>query len=162
MSGGSAAAWTSRTGKGRMVEELTEVRVLDAMGDNDLDGDEDEDSIRAADAVSRAFVAHHVRLLRRLGGIVEESEVDGSSSDVKTVQLAPKDLASLELGPLSTMDARWVEWLAETHPGVAPSIGGAPSSAESRTGSKVVVRVRRARWRDVLGAVFGFGLVGAD
>ncbi|EIW77717.1 hypothetical protein CONPUDRAFT_108960 [Coniophora puteana RWD-64-598 SS2] len=55
-----------------------------------------------------------------------------------TVALGAKDVASFELGPLSALDARYVEWLAEEYGG----------------GVRVVVK---RSWRDVFGAVFGFG-----
>jgi hypothetical protein len=50
------------------------------------------------------------------------------------VELTPRDVLELELGPLSTLDAQFVEWLAEEY------------------GGGVRVSVRRG-WRDVLGLV---------
>ena len=50
-------------------------------------------------------------------------------------ELTPRDVLELELGPLSTLDAEFVEWLAEEY------------------GGGVRVSVRRG-WRDVLGLVF--------
>ena len=55
-----------------------------------------------------------------------------------TVQLAPRDVLELELGPLSTLDAHFIEWLAEEY------------------GAGVRVTVRRG-WRDILGLVFTLG-----
>jgi hypothetical protein len=56
------------------------------------------------------------------------------------VQLAPRDVLDLELSPLSSLDARFVEWLAEEY-GV------------SHAGAGVRVFVKRG-WRDLLGLVF--------
>lgn len=152
MSESSTAVFTSRTwvGKGKLTEEPVEISALDVDG-----SEEDFETFRAnaAASVSRAFAAYHSRLLQRLSLLVEESSVGGGQSNdlgLRTVMLSPRDLASLDLGPLSVIDARWIEWLSDSHPGV---VGG--STGESRRG-RTVVRVRRARWRDVLGAVFGF------
>ncbi|KDQ58139.1 hypothetical protein JAAARDRAFT_193588 [Jaapia argillacea MUCL 33604] len=54
------------------------------------------------------------------------------------VTLTPKDIVTFELGPLNSMDAKFIEWLAEEY------------------GGGVGVVVRRG-WRDLLGLVFGFG-----
>ncbi|KAF8905384.1 hypothetical protein CPB85DRAFT_1315439 [Mucidula mucida] len=75
------------------------------------------------------------------------------------VVLTAKDLAAMELGPLSAMDARYVEWLGKEY-------GGAgrveevlvPVESEVRTrgrGRGVKVIVRRG-WKDVLGVVLGY------
>jgi hypothetical protein len=59
------------------------------------------------------------------------------------VQLAPRDVLELELSPLSSLDARFVEWLAEEY-------------GASRAGAGVRVFVKRG-WRDLLGLVFAVG-----
>jgi len=56
------------------------------------------------------------------------------------VQLAPRDVLELELSPLSSLDARFVEWLAEEY-------------GASHAGAGVRVFVKRG-WRDLLGLVF--------
>jgi hypothetical protein len=56
------------------------------------------------------------------------------------VQLTPRDVLELELSPLSSLDARFVEWLAEEY-------------GAGRAGARVRVNVRRG-WRDLLGLVF--------
>lgn len=73
-----------------------------------------------------------------LGGTEEASERD----EVVVVQLAPRDVLELELSPLSSLDAQFVEWLVEEY--------GAGS------GMRVSVSVRRG-WRDLLGLVFTVG-----
>lgn len=54
------------------------------------------------------------------------------------IVLTPKDMSSFELGPLSGLDAKFVEWLGEEY--VAD-------------GTQVVVK---KGWKEVLGFVFGF------
>jgi hypothetical protein len=66
----------------------------------------------------------------------------GEQDEVAVVQLAPRDVLELELSPLSSLDAHFVEWLVEEY--------GAGS------GMRVSVSVRRG-WRDLLGLVFTAG-----
>ncbi|KAI0344371.1 hypothetical protein BDW22DRAFT_1483434 [Trametopsis cervina] len=142
MSGGSNTVWTNWTGRGRQ----------------DRDEDEEEDAENSEEdreqTVSRVFQGYHARLLERLDSIIVEQTTGTEHSQhqptrEEVVVLAPKDLAALDLSPLSGMDARWVEWLAELRtPAIPITSAGAP---------RVTVKVRKARWRDVLGVVFGFG-----
>jgi hypothetical protein len=73
------------------------------------------------------------------GGRAEEEQ-----EEVVLVQLAPRDVFELELSPLSSLDADFVEWLAEEYGACAGS------------GVRVSVYVRRG-WRDLLGLVFTVG-----
>jgi hypothetical protein len=66
----------------------------------------------------------------------------GERDEVVVVQLAPRDVLELELSPLSSLDAQFVEWLVEEY--------GAGSDM------RVSVSVRRG-WRDLLGLVFTVG-----
>lgn len=131
-----------------------------ADGGGGGEDDEDDGQLRAARrevaialALLRAFQAHSDRLLARLGDtLAPHLKLDVQRGKKKTkkagqasvVTLTPKDLLALDLGPLSTMDARFVEWLADAYFGVA----------QNAHHMKVVVR--KARWRDVVGVVFGF------
>ncbi len=78
--------------------------------------------------------------INELGG-TEEGETR-ERDEVVVVQLAPRDVLELELSPLSSLDAQFVEWLVEEY--------GACS------GTPVSVSVRRG-WRDILGLVFTVG-----
>lgn len=108
-------------------------------------------------ALLRAFHAHSARLLARLADTLaphlpthQQQQQRGKQKQKKAVvvvTLTPKDLVALDLGPLSTTDARFVEWLAD-----AWFVGGGAPQQQQNT--RVVVR--RARWRDVVGVVFGF------
>ena len=66
----------------------------------------------------------------------------GERDEVVVVQLVPRDVLELELSPLSSLDAQFVEWLVEEY--------GAGSDM------RVSVSVRRG-WRDLLGLVFTVG-----
>ena len=79
--------------------------------------------------------------LRTNEGAGAEGET-GERDEVVVVQLAPRDVLELELSPLSSLDAQFVEWLVEEY--------GAGS------GLRVSVSVRRG-WRDLLGLVFAVG-----
>lgn len=63
---------------------------------------------------------------------------DRGIKNENTIVLTPKDMSSFELGPLSGLDAKFVEWLGEEY--VAD-------------GTQVVVK---KGWKEVLGFVFGF------
>jgi hypothetical protein len=81
-------------------------------------------------------------------GEVRTNELGGTEGEtserdeVVVVQLAPRDVFELELSPLSSLDAQFVEWLVEEY--------GAGSDM------RVSVSVRRG-WRDLLGLVFTVG-----
>ncbi|KAI6145014.1 hypothetical protein BKA82DRAFT_652193 [Pisolithus tinctorius] len=58
--------------------------------------------------------------------------------DTNVIYLTPRDVLSFELGPFSSLDARYLEWLGEEYGG----------------GKKVVVK---RGWKDLLGVLLGFG-----
>ncbi|KAJ6602772.1 hypothetical protein DFH09DRAFT_1125495 [Mycena vulgaris] len=57
---------------------------------------------------------------------------------VQTIYFTSKDMAAFELGPMSGMDARYLEWLALEYGG----------------GASVVMK---RGWKEMLGAIFGYG-----
>lgn len=63
----------------------------------------------------------------------------GIATTNQVVSLTPKDIVAFELGPFSSLDARYLEWLAAEY-----------------AGDQVKVIVKRS-WRDLLGAIFGYG-----
>ena len=79
-----------------------------------------------------------------LGGTEGET---GERDEVVVVQLAPRDVLELELSPLSSLDAQFVEWLVEEY-GAGPGV-------------RVSASVRRG-WRDLFGLVFTVGGGGSD
>lgn len=94
-------------------------------------------------ALLQTFHAHTAYVLSRLSSFLPSTPLSQSSTQadhLETVTLTPKDLLSFELGPLSSLDARFVEWLGDEY------------------GSQLGVRiVTKKSWRDLVGLVFGFG-----
>ncbi len=89
-------------------------------------------------ALLQTFHAQTRFLLSRLATVLPPS----ASSLSDDAQLTPRDLLVLALGPLSSLDARFVEWLAEEYAGGAR------------------VSVRRG-WRDLLGGLVGAAVGGS-
>jgi hypothetical protein len=140
----------------------------DAYRDDDEQGEEGEPPALVHDRQSRTTLAllqtFHAQTrfwLSRLAtmlppqcaatsasGEVRTNELGGTEGEtserdeVVVVQLAPRDVFELELSPLSSLDAQFVEWLVEEY--------GAGSDM------RVSVSVRRG-WRDLLGLVFTVG-----
>ena len=88
---------------------------------------------------------------------------DGAERDTDAIILTPKDLLSMDLGVLSDLDARFVEWLAvaeelsvpEEGPGPAGQTGtGSGAGAGAGPRSKRRVMVKR-NWKDVVGVLLG-------
>ncbi|KAH8980082.1 hypothetical protein EDB92DRAFT_2107324 [Lactarius akahatsu] len=108
-------------------------------------GDEDEDGAvlvrsrqtRTTLALLQTFHAQTRFLLSRLATVLPST-----ASPLPDAQLTPRDLLVLALGPLSSLDARFVEWLAEEYAGGAR------------------VSVRRG-WRDLLGGLVGAAVGGS-
>ncbi|KAH8985050.1 hypothetical protein EDB86DRAFT_3105849 [Lactarius hatsudake] len=122
------------------------------QGDDDVgkygsgsSGDEDEDGAvlvrsrqtRTTLALLQTFHAQTRFLLSRLATVLPST-----ASSLPDAQLTPRDLLALALGPLSSLDARFVEWLAEEYAGGAR------------------VSVRRG-WRDLLGGLVGAAVGGS-
>jgi hypothetical protein len=143
--------------------------------DEDEDGDEDEgDAVLVRDRQSRTTLAllqtFHAQTrfwLSRLVSLLppestykdddptpNEGDDDDDGREVErsaaamVVQLAPRDVLELELSPLSSLDARFVEWLAEEY-------------GASHAGTGVRVFVKRG-WRDLLGLVFAVSSVSSS
>ncbi|KAK7018445.1 hypothetical protein R3P38DRAFT_2634169 [Favolaschia claudopus] len=60
------------------------------------------------------------------------------SKDKNTLTLTSKDMSAFELGPMSGMDARYLEWFASEYSG----------------GATVVIK---RGWKEMFGAIFGYG-----
>jgi hypothetical protein len=142
----------------------------DAYRDDDEEGEEGESTALVHDRQSRTTLAllqtFHAQTrfwLSRLATLLppqctatsasgelrtNELELGGTEGETRerdevvVVQLAPRDVLELELSPLSSLDAQFVEWLVEEY--------GAGSDM------RVSVSVRRG-WRDLLGLVFTVG-----
>jgi len=96
-------------------------------------------------ALLQTFHANSCFQLSRLASLVPQPPttlVDVPSSrpspDVEVIYVTPKDILSFELGPLSTLDTHYLEWLADEYGG----------------GAQFVVK---RGWKDLFGVLFGFG-----
>jgi hypothetical protein len=97
-------------------------------------------------ALLQTFHAHTVNILSQLSCYLQSASPASPplpsprDGNLGIVTLTPKDLWSFDLGPLSSLDARFIEWLGDEY--------------GSQAGVRVVVR---RGWRDLVGFVFGFG-----
>ncbi|KAF8525184.1 hypothetical protein BU17DRAFT_41847 [Hysterangium stoloniferum] len=89
-------------------------------------------------ALLNTFHAHSEFLSERLSELLDEASADSNSTE--TLVLHPRDVMSLELGVLSDLDARFLEWLAERN--------------KKSGGRKVIVK---RGWKDLLAVLLGFG-----
>ncbi|KIK65185.1 hypothetical protein GYMLUDRAFT_56608 [Collybiopsis luxurians FD-317 M1] len=94
----------------------------------------DDAQLRTTLALLQTFHAHTSFQLSTLESILPPP----SDRQQSTVYLVPKDILAFELGPFSSVDARYLEWLVEEYGG----------------GATVVIR---RGWKDLFGIVFGYG-----
>jgi len=90
-------------------------------------------------ALLQTFHAHTTNLLSKLSYHLPSAPAPSSGVNISTVYLSPRDLYAFELGPLSGLDAQFIEWLGEEY--------------GSRVGVRVVVR---RGWKDLARLVLGF------
>ena len=147
-SGGSVWTWASGRGTLSVPLSLSAQKTCDASTANEADSV--EGSERAAKravqmnmtlALLQAFQTNTDALLARLGEILPERtahshNVSSGAASGPALVLTPKDLISFDLGPLSGLDGRFVEWLVEVY----------------GNGTRVVVR---RNWKDVVALIFG-------
>ncbi len=117
-------------------------------GGDDEGGEEDQDGavlVRSRQAhttlaLLQTFHAQTRFLLSRLATVLPPS----ASALSDHAQLTPRDLLVLALGPLSSLDARFVEWLAEEYAGGATCLAGSwvPPSAGRACPRRRVVHER--------------------
>lgn len=120
-------------GKARQVSTSTAVEH-DTNDTNYDDSGRRDGQLRTTLSLLQTFHAHTTFQL----SVLESFLPPGRPSEPQTVYLAPKDILAFELGPLSGFDAKYLEWLAQEYAG------------------ETTVIVRRG-WRDLLGAIFGYG-----
>ncbi|KAF9650436.1 hypothetical protein BDM02DRAFT_3154894 [Thelephora ganbajun] len=89
-------------------------------------------------ALLQTFHAHTTNLLSKLAYHLPSAPGPSSGGNLSTIYLSPRDLYAFELGPLSGLDAQFIEWLGEEY--------------GSRVGVRVVVR---RGWRDLIRVIFG-------
>lgn len=108
-------------------------------------GNDDEDAklrkreqqLLLALALLQTFHAHTINLLSKLSQYLPGAPA-ASSGNLSTIYLSPRDLYSFELGPLSGLDAQFIEWLGEEY--------------GSRVGVRIIVR---KGWKDLARLVLG-------
>lgn len=89
-------------------------------------------------ALLQTFHAHTINLLSKLSCYLPRTPVPAAGDNLSTIYLSPRDLYAFELGPLSGLDAQFIEWLGEEY--------------GSRVGVRVVVR---RGWKDLARLVLG-------
>ena len=89
-------------------------------------------------ALLQTFHAHTTNLLSKLSYHLPSTPAPSSSSNLSTIYLSLRDLWGFELGPLSGLDAEFIEWLGEEY--------------GSRVGVRIVVR---RGWKDLARLVLG-------
>jgi len=94
--------------------------------------------VRTTLALLSIFHAHSEFLSERLSDLLDEASPESASGT--TLVLTPRDVMAMELGVLSDLDAKFLEWLAERN--------------EKSGGRKVIVR---KGWKDLLGVLLGLG-----
>ncbi|KAG2098105.1 hypothetical protein BD769DRAFT_1631354 [Suillus cothurnatus] len=87
-------------------------------------------------ALLQTFHANTSFQLSRLVDLLPS--VASGTPEASMIYITPKDMISFELGPLSSLDARYLEWLAD----------------EYGAGTQIVVK---RGWKDLFGMIFGFG-----
>lgn len=87
-------------------------------------------------ALLQTFHAHTTNLLSKLSHYLPRDPTPCSTGNLSTIHLSPKELYSFELGPLSSLDAQFIEWLGDEY--------------GSRVGVRIVVR---RGWKDLARAV---------
>ncbi|KAF5375835.1 hypothetical protein D9615_008178 [Tricholomella constricta] len=132
-------------GKARQVSSSTAIgNDGDGLGHDYNDDDHDHDNreerrdgqLLTTLSLLQTFHAHTAFQLSVLESFITEPNT-AEGQPAKTVYLAPKDIVAFELGPFSSFDAKYLEWLSEEYAG----------------DTRVVVK---RGWKDLLGALFGY------
>ncbi|KAF9074596.1 hypothetical protein BDP27DRAFT_1416010 [Rhodocollybia butyracea] len=127
------------TGKASGSNKTPQNSITD-VGDNQpetsiIDTPERDDAqLRTTSALLQTFHAHTLFQLSTLESLLPPPPERSNG----TIQLTPKSILAFELGPFSSMDERYLEWLI------------------SEYGGGTTLTVRRS-WRDLFGIVFGYG-----
>jgi hypothetical protein len=138
----SGMTWPDRnTGADRRQPSSSSAatRSMPQLCSNDTDPETNERrdrQILTTLALLQTFHANTSFQLSRLADLLPS--VTSGTPETSIIYITPKDMVSFELGPLSSLDARYLEWLAD----------------EYGAGSQIVVR---RGWKDLFGMIFGFG-----
>ncbi|KAF7291123.1 hypothetical protein MIND_01255400 [Mycena indigotica] len=88
--------------------------------------------------------AHTTWQIERLGAVIA-SKLQATDDTELTIVLTPRDLVALELGALSSADAKYLEWLGGEY---------ALASRDNVSGINFVVK---RGWKEILSVIFGYG-----
>jgi hypothetical protein len=129
----SGMSWSSGKSTGVKVnaQQVPSSPAVPLDTQADLDERRDRQALTTL-ALLQTFHANTCLQLSRLA-----SFLPSGSSAAGTVSLSPKDVTLFELGPLSSFDARYLQWLADEY------------------GGGVRVEIKRGGWRDWVGVIFG-------
>jgi len=143
VSGASGSSKTTKRASGMSVwSKFTNRDANDQL--IQLGSDEDtrlrkrEQQILLTLALLQTLHAHTTNLLSKLSYHLPSTPAPSSGGNLSTIYLIPRDLYAFELGPLSGLDAQFIEWLGEEY--------------GSRVGVRVVVR---RGWKDLTRLVLG-------
>jgi hypothetical protein len=130
----SGMSWSSGKSTGIKLNPQPVSSSSAAPADAQTDFDKRRDrQLLTTLALLQTFHANTCFQLSRLGSFLPS----GNSSSPGIVFLSPKDVTSFELGPLSSFDARYLQWLADEYGGGAR------------------IEIKRGGWRDWVGIIFG-------
>ena len=140
-SGSSVWTWAGgRGGQGISSHKTRKASTGGGPEDDELLAAKRARQVATTLALLQTFQANTDSLLARLSELLPEraahSHHISSSGMGNTVVLTPKDLLSFDLGPLSGLDGRFIEWLVDVY----------------GNGARVVVR---RSWKDVMALIFG-------
>ncbi|KAJ3810910.1 hypothetical protein F5876DRAFT_76333 [Lentinula aff. lateritia] len=111
-----------------------EVDQADAELLSSMESEREEMQLRTTLALLQTFHAHTSFQL----SILESLLPPPSERSNNTINLVPKDILAFELGPFSSVDERYLEWLVTEY------------------GGGTTLLIKRS-WKDLLGVVFGYG-----
>ncbi|KAG2064736.1 hypothetical protein BDR04DRAFT_1109627 [Suillus decipiens] len=139
----SGMTWPGNTSADRRQPSSSSAatRSMPQLGSNSNDTDPETNERRDRQilttlALLQTFHANTSFQLSRLVDLLPS--VTSGTPETSIIYITPKDMVSFELGPLSSLDARYLEWLAD----------------EYGAGSQIVVK---RGWKDLFGMIFGFG-----
>ncbi|KAJ7058524.1 hypothetical protein C8F01DRAFT_1148457 [Mycena amicta] len=115
------------------------------------EGEEHDDTGQILSTLSllQTLHAHTTWQIERLGGVIA-SKLRATNEPEIILVLTPRDLVALELGALSSADAKYLEWLGAEYALVSRE----REEAASTNTRRITVVVKRS-WREMLGAVLG-------
>ncbi|KAF9530702.1 hypothetical protein CPB83DRAFT_810102 [Crepidotus variabilis] len=140
----------------------TELEGLGVLDEREHDAEEEAQrrnaQVNTAMAVLQTFHAHtafQLSVLEEL--LIERGLLSGRGQEMaprtgiqggpRSIILAPKDILAFELGPMSSFDAKYLEWLV-----IEYATSGPHANVDAENFQVIVKR----SWRDLIGVFFGY------